>query len=189
MSDAKEYATSIANDVRALNALVSLFDDGLEDKLLGVIGEWDDDFTDQAALVENLIFTAVLNEYATPEDGAAKLAAGVVDLFNEYRDYEAVTDAVSLGSGLSNAFLEAYFADVLEIKFTGSRGFDDAWSIDGVRVLVSYGGPNTWLEISDGSEWVIIECYWGGDKGEALVYVPNVADYANSMIGDERAGR
>ena len=181
MSNAKEYAASIANDVRALNALVSLLDDGLEDQLLGVIEEWADDFTDQAALVDNLITTAVVNEYATPEDGATELAASIVKLFNEYRDYDAVTDAVSLGSGFSNAFLEAYFSDVLEIRFTGSRGFNDAWSIDGVRILVSFGGPNTWLEIKDGSEWAIIECYWGGDKGEVSVYVPNVAEYVNAM--------
>ena len=188
MSSAKEYAAGIANDIRALNALVSLFDDGLEDELLGLIEEWGDDFTNQAALVDNLIFTAVSNEYATPVDGADELAAGVVKLFNEYRDYEAVTDAVSMGSGLSSAFMDAYFSDVLEIRFTGSRGFDDAWSIDGVRVLVSFGGPNTLLEIKDGSEWVAIECYWGLAKGEALVYVPNVADYVNSMkegLGDE----
>lgn len=188
MSDAKEYAASIANDVRALNALVSLFDDGLEDQLLGVIEEWADDLTNQVALVDNLISTEVVNEYATPDDGAVELAASVVKLFNEYRDYDAVTDAVSLGSGLSNAFMEAYFAGALEIKFTGSRGLDDAWIIDGVRVLVSFGGPNTLLEIKDGSEWVAIECYWGLAKGEALVYVPNVADYVNSMkegLGDE----
>ena len=182
MNDAKEYATGIANDIRALNALVSLFDDGLEDGLLGVIEEWDDDLTNQVALVDNLITTAVVNEYATLGDGAAYLATSVVRLFNEYRDYEAVTDAVSIGSGFSNAFMEAYFSDVLEIKFTGSRGFNDAWSIDGVRVLVSYGGPNTWLEIKDGSEWVTIECYWwDGGKGEVAAYVPNVASYVNEM--------
>ena len=181
MIDAKEYATGIANDVRALNALVSLLDDGLEDELLGVIEEWGDDLTNQAALVDNLITTAVVNEYATLGDVAAEIAASVVKLFNEYRDYEAVTDAVSIGSGLSNAFLEAYFADVLEIKFTGSRGLNDAWSIDCVRVLVSYGGPNTWLEISDGSEGVTIESYWGSDKGEVSVYVPKVAEYVNAM--------
>lgn len=181
MSEAKEYAARIANDVRALNALVSLFDDGLEDELLGVIEEWGDDLTNQVALVDNLISTAVVNEYATPEGRAVELATSVVKLFNEYRDYEAVTDAVSIGSGFSNAFLEAYFEDVLEIKFTGSRGFNDAWSIDGVRVLVSFGGPNTWLEIKDGSEWATIECYWGGDKGEVSVWVPNVAEYVNAM--------
>ena len=160
---------------------MSLLDDGLEDELLGVIGEWEDNLTNQAALVDNLILTAVSNEYATPGDGAAELAAGVVKLFNEYRDYEAVTDAVSMGSGFSNAFMEAYFADTLEIRFTGYRGFNDAWSIDGVRVLVSFGGPNTWIEIKDGSEWATIECYWGGDKGEASVWVPNVANYVNAM--------
>jgi hypothetical protein len=181
MSDAKEYATGIANDIRALNALVSLLDDGLEDELLGAIEEWEDDPTNQATLVDNLIFAAVVNEYATPEDETEEIAAGVVKLFNEYRDYTVVADAVSIGSGFSNAFLQAYFEDALEIKFTGYRGFNDAWTIDGIRVLVSFGGPNTWLAIEDGSEWVTIECYWGREKGEVSVYVPNVAGYVNAM--------
>jgi hypothetical protein len=181
MSNAKEYATRIANDIRALNALVSLLDDGLEEDLLGLIEEWEDDLTNLPTLVDNLIFAAAVNEYAMPEDGADEIAAGVVKLFNEYRDYALVTDAVSMGFGLATAFLQAYFDDALEIKFTGYRGVDDAWTIDGIRVLVSFGGPNTWLSVEDGSEWGTIECYWGVEKGVVSVYVPNVAGYVDGM--------
>lgn len=68
----------------------------------------------------------------------------------------------------------AYFCDVLDIEnyYKGSAG--DRPDLYKVSALVSFGGPNAWIDVEDGSAWLNIRVYWGGDSATREVYAPSV---------------
>jgi hypothetical protein len=111
----------------------------------------------------NLIVNAVKEEYATPDNDATDVIKAHLDLFDELKDREEMVDSLTYG-GLGSAIIRAWFEDALEITLDGKRSLNnDEWTVRGVNVLVSYGGPNTWVSATDNGS-IEVSCYWGGDK-------------------------
>ena len=66
--------------------------------------------------------------------------------------------------------------DVLEIRETGHRSIGGEWESDGFSVLISFGGPNTWLEITPRTNTVYTA--WGSDTDRQPVDV----DYIERVL-------
>lgn len=65
-----------------------------------------------------------------------------------------------------------YLNDVLDIRYI----INQDRSYHGAQLLLTYGGPNTWLDTTDGE----LAVYWG-DK--AVRYVPSAfTDYLNEAL-------
>ena len=156
---ADDYAKGVLEDLRTLESLADILDE-VEDEI-NAADDQELGPDEVIKLVELTISNAVRQEYATPDNDAADVVARHLEMFNEYLDTDPMTDAVGMGYALGRTLIQAYFDDVLEITFEGVKRFS-GWDITAAVVLVSYGGPNTYVVATEGS--VEVRCYWGGDK-------------------------
>lgn len=76
--------------------------------------------------------------------------------------------------------LDIYLNDCLEIRELGHRSLGGDWESDGVKLLLTFGGPNTWLTIDHGNDWALLEVFWG-DSARERVYVPQLAQFLTEL--------
>jgi hypothetical protein len=180
---ADDYAKGVLQDLRTLESLADILDE-VEDEI-NAADDQELGPDEVIKLVELTISNAVRQEYATPDNDAADVVARHLEMFNEYRDSDPMTDAVGMGYALGSTLIQAYFENALDVKFNGSKSFirswsveslevlvsygapGPSWSVESLEVLVSYGGPNTYVVATAGS--VEVRCYWGGDEATLQV--------------------
>ena len=88
-----------------------------------------------------------------------------------------------LGDNPDNAQInpaDLWLSDCLEIRELGHRAIGGEWESDGVKLLLTFGGPNTWLTIDHGKEWATLEVFWG-DSARREVHVPNLAQFVTDL--------
>lgn len=69
----------------------------------------------------------------------------------------------------------AYFLDVLDIENHYKVSAGQVPDLDYVSALISFGGPNIWID-SNNSGWLKIRVYWAGDNATREVYAPSVCN-------------
>lgn len=79
--------------------------------------------------------------------------------------------------------LEAWVNDSLEITETGTRSFGGAWESDGFKILISFGGPNCWLEITPRGNSVYTA--WGSDSHREPVDVSTIETWLDGLSDDD----
>jgi hypothetical protein len=86
------------------------------------------------------------------------------------------------------SYAEAYAADVLETRYYGIRyEGNEQWQPHKIELLVSYGGPNVFIALRDGTgNHLEISSYWGKEQGRAHVYAPHLAAHLQAQL-DEMA--
>lgn len=71
--------------------------------------------------------------------------------------------------------------DCLEFTTLGERSFaTNEWSVVGVRLLRTYGGPNAFIEWND-TDYIAVQVYWGSEFAEARLLAPNIAASLEEM--------
>lgn len=76
---------------------------------------------------------------------------------------------------------DVWLSDCLEIRELGHRSIGGEWESDGVKLLLTFGGPNIWLTIEHGNEWAQLEVFWG-DSARQEVHVPNLAQFVTDLV-------
>lgn len=72
--------------------------------------------------------------------------------------------------------LAPYFTDALAIEAIGKHD-GTAWTVTGVEVTVTSGGPNTWLTWNGNrSGWITVTTAWGSDRATETVEACRLAD-------------
>lgn len=71
--------------------------------------------------------------------------------------------------------LRAYLDSVLEVKLIGERGVGGEWTVTAVRVAVTLGGPNAWIETTSDDRVVEVTVAWGTERVRRIVVMPTVA--------------
>lgn len=67
----------------------------------------------------------------------------------------------------------------LEFVATGEKR-SDGWTVTGTKSLRTYGGPNCWIE-TEGTEFLFISVYWGGESVRRSIYAPTVTSALNEL--------
>ena len=79
--------------------------------------------------------------------------------------------------------LEAWVNDSLEITETGTRSLGKAGESDGFKILISFGGPNCWLEITPRGNSVYTA--WGSDTHREPVDVSTIETWLDGLSDDD----
>jgi hypothetical protein len=81
------------------------------------------------------------------------------------------------GGSIWHRFIETS----LECLITGEKslGSSEEWTVTGVRLLVTFGGPNCWIVSNSWGSGVSIECHWASDS--SVVNCPELEDLGNAL--------
>jgi len=68
--------------------------------------------------------------------------------------------------------ISLWIEDALEITILGEMLPGGEWEPTGVKILLSYGGPNVWLTrtFDHGTGYVELLTFWGGDEDRRGIY-------------------
>lgn len=105
----------------------------------------------------------------------------LMDQVNAQAGY--VTDADRSGD---DDLIREWINDALDIQVTVTSSLlvdtPDAYVSRKLSVLVTFGGPNVWVDLDrDESQMLTVRGYWGGDEYVAHVNAPNVARVLNDV--------
>lgn len=79
--------------------------------------------------------------------------------------------------------VSAWLGDVLEfVSVAECSSATGEWLPAGWRVLLSFGGPNLWVEGRTGSGSVEVSGHWGSESVTRFAYVPALADIIAEFI-------
>jgi hypothetical protein len=80
-------------------------------------------------------------------------------------DLETMCESIAEDMRECNAYAEAFSDDILDIRVNGYYGHAGIFTIDNVSILVSFGGPNIWVDIEESGQ-MTVRGYWASDKVE-----------------------
>ena len=83
-------------------------------------------------------------------------------------DVNSVIDEFSNSQDLNDIWGEWLNSDVLEVTLKGTRNIagGNEWVTDSVELLLTYGGPNIWLDYDLARDSYTLRGAWGGDSDE-----------------------
>jgi HEPN domain-containing protein len=84
------------------------------------------------------------------------------------------------------SYAEAYAEGVLETRYYAIRYEGGAgWEPHKIELLVSYGGPNVFISLRDGTgNHLEVTSYWGTEQGRAHVYAPHLAAHLQAQLDE-----
>jgi hypothetical protein len=86
--------------------------------------------------------------------------------------------ASSVGEDASNykpCVVDYVNQNCLEFIVLGERSSaTNEWSVVGARLLITYGGPNAYIEWRD-TNIIVVEVYWGREFAQERILAPNIA--------------
>jgi hypothetical protein len=118
---------------------------------------------------------------ATPDvdDPIADAIAGT-DI-SRYGLVTALAEFGDLDDASSYDALAPWFVDVLAVEATG-KFRNGEWTVTGVEVTLTIGGPNTWIEYCGHGESVTVRTAWGYDRASEVVWAPVLADLLDGWM-------
>lgn len=120
-----------------------------------------------------LITTAGDDVDRLPKDLEPEERANVWRFIENYGDYFEEIES----------FLAVYFYDVLEIKRTYSGATNSAENLAEVSLVVTVGGPHAEI-VFDGSEFASVEVFWGSQRAQMSVQVPEIVSYVFDILAE-----
>lgn len=91
-------------------------------------------------------------------------------------------DLYNSNDSYSDDPITLWLNDTLEFRQLGYRTLGDSWVSTGMRVTLSWGGPNVYLTVSDSDNLAQVDVYWGGDHSMGTVLVPQVISAINELL-------
>ncbi len=87
-----------------------------------------------------------------------------------------------------DAYADSFSDDVLDIRVNGYYGHAGIFTIQNISLLVSFGGPNIWVDVEESGD-LTVRGYWGNEKVERHGLASNSLtawcnEYAYSILHD-----
>jgi hypothetical protein len=75
--------------------------------------------------------------------------------------------------------LDRYFYGALLVEATGKHS-NGEWTVTGVDVTITSGGPSTWIEWDGNGKAVTVRTAWGSDRASEVVWAPTLVSIMDS---------
>lgn len=78
-------------------------------------------------------------------------------------DLEAMCESIAEDMRECDAYAEEFSDGILDIRVNGYYGHAGIFTVQNVSILVSFGGPNIWVDIEESGE-MTVRGYWASDR-------------------------